>query len=151
MGDSERSIFNILIYPKIQVPLLFVILLTAFLVFVVMGAFCYLQMRIIFASIDNPEKMQVISQLFWDYGTICAIAMVFGLVMISFWSLLLTHRLVGPIPRLKQQIESMLEKSTISLIKVRDYDYLQSFYAKVNKILLALSENCQRFEPPDPN
>lgn len=148
MTESDRSIFNIMIYPEFQVPNLMLVLATAFSVFVIMGAFCYLQMRIIYATVSDPQQLKVINGILWKYGTICLGALLFSTAMMIFWSLLQTHRVVGAIPRLKEQLDEMFQEKSISLLRIREYDYMQTFFEKINKVLLSLTHNCREFEGP---
>lgn len=150
MDQHDRSIWNLMAHSKVQGPFLTTVALAGLLVLVIMGAFSYLQMRLLFAVAEGPEQQALIESVLWQYGSICGIGLLFGLGMVLLYGLLLSHRVAGPIPRLKHQLDNMMESQSVELMTVRQYDYLQSFLRKINKVLLALSENRHEFDPPEP-
>lgn len=150
MDQHDRSIWNLMAHPKVQGPLLATVALAGFVVLLIMGAFSYLQMRLLFAVAEGPEQQALVENMLWKYGSICGIGLLFGLGMVLLYGLLISHRVAGPIPRLKRQLDNMMENQSVEFMTVRQYDYLQSFLKKINKVLLALSEKCHEFDPPEP-
>lgn len=150
MDRSDRSIFNLMTYPKFQGPFLATIFLSGFIVFLMMGAFCYLQMRLLFSVVDDPNKLAMIKDVLWYYGWVCGFGLLFGISLVGLYGLLLSHRIAGPIPRLKKQLKHIIQTKSLELIRVRNYDYLRPLFKRINKIFLALARKSQNFDPPNP-
>lgn len=146
MDESDRSLLNVFNYPKFQVPNIAVLLMGVLMSLFVMGSFIVLQTRLLFALADNPEEIRIVQSMLWKYGFICGGALVLGVVLLSFWSLILTHRMVGPIPRVKDELKAMREKEEVHLFYLRDYDYLHEFFEGINSLMLRLLRSSEEYD-----
>lgn len=142
MNDNNqrvnRSVFRILNYPRFQVPVLALILLTAFISFGMMGSFIYIQMKLLLNMAAQVGMLPEVKSILWKYGVIIGGAYILSLLFILVWGLIVTHRMNGPIPRLKNELEKMFKSKEPHLLYVRQNDYLGPLLEKLNKVLLFL-------------
>jgi len=97
-----------------------------------------------------------IEQAVWSnlllYGSLVLGMYVLGTLLVILLTLLVAHRILGPLGRLQDELETMVEQKQIHLLRVRDFDYLRFFFATLNKVLvnLAWSENRDQDGATDP-
>jgi methyl-accepting chemotaxis protein len=56
-------------------------------------------------------------------------------VILAVLNIFYLHRLIGPLPRLRQEIENMLKSGNIHLLRVRRNDEMAEFIAAINRLM----------------
>ncbi|MFB6344365.1 MAG: hypothetical protein ABEK50_01130 [bacterium] len=146
MNASDRSLLNIINFPKFQLPNLLVLLSGIAVTAIIFGSFVVLQSRLLFSLAETEQELQVIRSILWTNGLLCAGILCLATLLLVLWSLILTHRMVGPLPRVKNEIETMQDENKVHLLFVRDYDYLQEFFEKINTLLIRLIRDNEEYE-----
>lgn len=149
MDASDRSLLNIVNYPKFQFPNLVVLLSGILVTGLILGSFIVLQARLLFVLAEGSTEVKLIESILWKYGLICGGTLALAALLLVFWSLIITHRIVGPIPRVKDEIESMKSDEEVHLFYVREYDYMEEFFEKVNSLLIRLLREHNEYELTD--
>lgn len=63
------------------------------------------------------------------------------LLLLTIWSIIFSHRLIGPLNRLKRELDSMVEKKDLTArLGVRKYDYIKPLVESINRLLDKASE-----------
>lgn len=138
---KDRSLFNILVYPKFQIPAMCLIVVTALAMLVILGSFIILESKMLLALAEKTGQTELVINQLWKFGFIIGTVAVLATALLSVWALFLTHRLVGPLPRIKDEIDQMRENKQLQLFHVRDHDYLRPFFTKLNKVLADVIES----------
>lgn len=146
MDESDRSLLNIVNYPKFQLPNLFVLFGGVFVTALTLGSFIVLQARLLFVFAEKQAEVELVQSILWKYGLICGGALTLAVLLLALWSLIITHRIVGPIPRVKGEIENMKEDGEVHLFNIREYDYLRGFFERINSLILLLLKENDRYE-----
>ncbi len=136
---KDRSLFRLFIYPEIQLKILAVIFFAGLLGLIIFGAFIYMQNQIIFQLAQKTGHTQQITKHLWTYGLASGVIYLLGLTALLFFGLLVSHRIVGPLKRIKRELDEMKEKREVKLCLVRDKDYLLPFFKKLNQVLIHLT------------
>ncbi len=137
MGD--RSWIRLFIQPRLQARFLILILLAGLLGAIVFGAYINLQSRVIFelaGEIEESQRVQELQSWLQAYAIISIIVFFLGITLLFFVGLLYTHRLIGPMKRLKRELENMERDEEIRLCRVRTSDYLYPFFKRLNRVLI---------------
>jgi len=62
------------------------------------------------------------------------------LIVIAGFSIILTHRIAGPVYNLEKTLEQLNQGEDVKLIKLRDGDELQELAKKINKVILYMRQ-----------
>jgi len=82
--------------------------------------------------------------LFPAIGTInkvIIIAFPFLILLVIFWSLVLSHRIVGPIYRLEKDLDDIVDGKRRGPIKIRKADELKEVVEKINRLIDSLEKH----------
>ncbi len=106
---------------------------------VILGAFTAycLWMFDLFVGFEvmNQRGMQVTVNLLWENGSVALGALLIVVAFFCLAALKLTHRIAGPIYRVKDDLEEMLRTGEIHEISVREGDFFQRFVRELNRVL----------------
>lgn len=146
--ESQRSSLNLMPYPKFQGPTILLVVMTGFLALFSLGAFTLLQTKILLNHAEKVGTTPHVTNLLWQYGLVCGGIFLVGLFTMVLWGLLLTHKLIGPIKRLKKELDEMHQNESVHLLSVRENDYLRPFIKRINKVFWGLSSHPE-WDKPD--
>lgn len=143
--QTEYKRKKFLVYPKFQLTL---IAINGAILAVVLAVIGYQ----VFASFQEIKSMGVESNLAenhpyfkfinYHYGMLfqnLILGFAIGILSSSFFTLILSHRLAGPIVRLKSYFESIVEKDTeIKPLKFREQDFFSDLAPVINRSIETL-------------
>lgn len=144
---SKRSYSNILLYPKFQRPILWIIFLTGGTSLLSLGTFIYVQTQLLISYAQKTGTSTRVYDFLLQYGLISGILFVLSVLLMSVWALFITHKLIGPISRIKRELDNMYHDKSIHLISLREDDYLRPLIQKYNRVLWGMSESSDWGEP----
>jgi signal transduction histidine kinase len=136
---------NILIGAKLQLRFLAVALLCNFFI---SAGFAFASYRFIYVFkskalsvglAENHFFFQFLSDQQVLLYTLTAIGCVFSVLIVSLSMLYLTHKVAGPVYRIKTDLTAMLKTNEYRNIKIREGDELQDVVVLLNDILDKLS------------
>jgi len=62
------------------------------------------------------------------------------LIIIAGFSIILTHRIAGPVYNLEKTLERLNEGEDVNLIRLRDGDELQELASKINQVIVHMKQ-----------
>jgi len=62
------------------------------------------------------------------------------LIIIAGFSIILTHRIAGPVYNLEKTLDRLNQGEDVNLIKLRDGDELQELATKINKVITCMKQ-----------
>jgi signal transduction histidine kinase len=62
------------------------------------------------------------------------------LIVIAGFSIVLTHRIAGPVYNLEKTLERLNQGEDVNLIKLRDGDELQELATKINQVIVRMKQ-----------
>lgn len=138
--------FNVLIGPKLQLRFLFIALACNLCV---SAGFAFASYR--FINVFEQKALSVglaSNHFFFKFladqqsllYSLVAIGCVFSIVIVSISMLYFTHKIAGPVYRIKTDLARMLETNHYQNIKVREGDELQDVVTLLNNVLEKLKE-----------
>ncbi|GEM_PF-4406416 len=136
---GERSWIRLFVQPQLQVRFLILIVLAGLLGAIVFGAYINLQSQIIVelsGEIEESQRVEELQSWLQAYAIISIIVFLLGIALLFFVGLLYTHRLIGPLNRLKRELEGMEKDREVRLCRVRTSDYLYPFFKRLNRVLI---------------
>ncbi len=153
MGDKDQrspwNIFHLDIYPWIQFRLVALVVASNLVPFALFAGFSVYQSRYML----NLARKAGIEDAVWNelflYGSLILGMYVLGTLLLLLFTLLVAHRIVGPLDRLRDELETMLDQKQIHLLRVRDSDYLRFFFSTLNKVLVNLAWDAEGQNPMD--
>jgi methyl-accepting chemotaxis protein len=135
--EERRS--QMLIDSPVQLRLVGLVALAGFFTLLLGAAFAWLQWRVLSTALQGTSvDLAAIEGLLWFYGTMSLGAFVIAMSILVMVTLIVTNRIVGPLYRLKEDLQRMLEEETVELISVREQDYIQDFVRELNQFILAI-------------
>lgn len=113
-------------------------MLSALLLF---GAFAWFQYRVLRRALtEYPELLESLNGQTLYYGSVIGSAFLLLLALSVLLSIRITHRVVGPVNRLRDELELMRKKDSVSVLAVRDDDELDDLVKAINRLILHLRE-----------
>jgi len=138
---------NVLIDPPVQLRLAGLVVLSGLTTFMLGVAFAWLNWRLLmFRTAGDSVSMEAISEVFWFYGLLSVAAFVLIVMILTFLTLIVTNRVVGPLYRLRKELTRMLEEKDVEMISVRDRDYIEDFVRVLNRFLLEVQRSDRTLE-----
>lgn len=147
MSNKRLPRRKLLIYPRFQLMLILInvlIFLGAFVFIFAHAYFAYSKLHAMGVQVQLPPThgyfkfIDMQSSLLYNY---LAIAGGVSLVVTSLITLLLTHKLVGPLYRLQTYFNDMGDTGTFAPISFRKGDFLQELPVAINKGLDRIKSN----------
>jgi signal transduction histidine kinase len=138
MGKKvKRKFSNYLINERMQLTLTlrFLVLSLLFTIFIGMMMFFVIWpvVRIyIPPALVSVMIQQLVSKL---YSTSFIL-----LIVIAGFSIVLTHRIAGPVYNLEKTLERLNQGEDVNLIKLRDGDELQELATKINQVIVRMKQ-----------
>jgi len=112
------------------------VLLISFLVILILAE---LQVWLLLSKILPAVTLQASQSYILRHGLILMLEFFVFVVVVAALNILYLHRLVGPLPRLRQEIEQMLKTEEIHLLRVRRKDELAELVAAFNRLIEKIS------------
>lgn len=141
MEERSKKPSNYLLYPKFQIKLigvnLFVLILFSTIVFSTVGWFVF-KLRKLGIEAGLAEDHLYFGLLNQHQGTfyLLLVAAIVSTAFIStLASIILSHRVVGPIHRLKNDLDEVIRSEKVRPVQFREEDYFQEIPLKINKII----------------
>lgn len=147
---SQRSYRNVLFPSDLQRPVLMLVVGTALVSLVSLGSFIYLQTTLLLQYAEKTGESERLVATLLEYGFLSGGLFLTGVVLMGVWALLVGHRLTGPIPRLKRELDRMYRKNEVRLLRLRTGDYLRPLIQRVNQVLWGVSEDSNWSSPDTP-
>lgn len=105
------------------------------------GCLYYLVFTLVAEEIAIPEFIAfILFPVFKRVNIVLAIGIPAIFLLLYWWGLILSHRMAGPIERLKKELDRVLKGDYSHRISVRKHDELKPFVDDINKILEKLEE-----------
>lgn len=115
---------------------------TMLAVFLLLGAFAWFQYQIIQQTVaGNPELLDLINDHMVYYFGVTGAACLLVLALSILLTVRFTHRVVGPVNRLRDELELMQKKDSVSVLAIRDDDELQDLVKAINRVILHMRES----------
>lgn len=138
--ESDRKKTRLFVNPKFQLPILGLVCGIAVVSVVLFGTLMFVETKLLLKFAQQAGELQAVKSLLWEYALFTGIIFVLALGIFILWALLISHRIAGPITRIKQELSEMEEHGDIHLLKVRENDYLRSLFEVLNRVLIDLKE-----------
>ncbi|MFB6344144.1 MAG: hypothetical protein ABEK50_00020 [bacterium] len=137
MKRRQRIVINRSFQWK-MVGLLAGTLLSALILF---GSFAWYQYQLIqqFMALHTEHLASVNGEIAY-YATVIGTAFLLLFALGVLLAIRLTHRVVGPVNRLRDELELMRKKDEINVLAVRDDDELKDLVEAINKVILHLQD-----------
>ena len=144
MTQSQRpSLFRrkFLIMPSFQLTLILWNAMITVVIFVIVLFQVNVGMRELKKMGDNagfhPENpfFKFIDELSGKFYSHVSVAFIFGLIVSSLMTLYLSHKMAGPLYRMRTFFEKMSDDGKVNDISFRKGDYLSDFSAVINRAL----------------
>lgn len=120
---------------------------------VILGAFTAYCLWVfdLFVGFDvmNQRGMQVTVDLLWENGSVALGALLIVVAFFCLATLKLSHRIAGPIYRVRDDLETMLRTGEIHEISVREGDFFQRFVRELNRVLRLIDRRTEGTFLPD--
>jgi hypothetical protein len=132
---------RLLIYPSFQLTLVainFALLIGAFAAIAIQASRSYAKLREMGASMQLPSDDAYYKFIEFQANTLygyLAVALVLVFVLSGFLTLFISHRLAGPLIRLRRQFEHMAETGKIEKISFRKGDFFSDLPPIMNRAL----------------
>lgn len=105
------------------------------------GCLYYLVFSLVAEEIAIPEFIAAtLMPVFNRVNTVLAVGVPVIFILIYWWGLILSHRIAGPIERLKREIDRILAGDYRHRIRIRKKDELKPFVEDINRLLDKLEE-----------
>lgn len=136
-----------LVDAPVQLRLVGLVLAAGFTTLLVAGSFFWLNWRVLSVLVENSNvETAVLNEVFLFYGGLCLLVVLGLLGVLSMVTLVVSNRILGPIYRLREDLNAMLEDEEIHLFSVRDRDHIQGFVRQLNRFVIAVKRSDKTLE-----
>lgn len=147
MVDMKERRKHYLVDAPVQLRLVGLVLAAGFCTLLIAGSFFWLNWQVLSILIESTSvEASVLNEVFLFYGGLCLLAVLSLLVVLSLVTLIVSNRVLGPIYRLRTDLDSMLENEEIQLFSVRDRDHIQDFVRQLNRFVIAVKRSDKTLE-----
>lgn len=106
-----------------------------------LGSFAWFQYQIIQQALaGSPGLLDSINNHIFYYVGVTAVSCLLVLTLTVLLTIRITHRVVGPVNRLRDELELMQKKDEVSVLAVRDDDELQDLVKAINRVILHMQD-----------
>lgn len=138
---DQRHWLNI-VKPSIQLKVLALMLVAVLANVAILGAFTwYIFDQLIRRTSVEPEIWQSLTNELLFGGMVSGLFALGVTFLVVYLLLRQLNRVVGPIYRVSQELDSIHETGNVHPISVRSNDHFQPMVKKLNLVLLDLSQN----------
>ncbi|MFB6347568.1 MAG: hypothetical protein ABEK50_17770 [bacterium] len=137
---EERSWFNLINF-NIQFRLMFILISAILFNTLLMGGFIWYCLSLMFEDVSLGAIIQGISPQMMSYGVVTTVAVLVAGGLFCVVLFRETHRIVGPIYRIKEELKTIHETGSVKPISVRSDDHFQELVKELNLVLLDLSNS----------
>lgn len=137
---EERGWFN-LINLSVQLRLLFILVSAILFNTLLLGGFIWYCVDLLVYDLSFERVVEGLNTQIMGYGLTTAGAVIVAAVLFCLVLIRETHRLVGPIYRIKQELRKIHETGSVHPISVRSNDHFQDLVKELNLVLLDLSNS----------
>lgn len=135
--EERRS--TVMINPKIQVRLVGLVLLSGFVTFIMAAGFFWLNWRLYSTVLANSAvNGEPVRDLLLYYGFLTTAGFLVIMTILTLVTLIVSNRIVGPLYRLRKDMDEMIKEEDVELFSVRDHDYIDDFVRELNRFLLVV-------------
>lgn len=134
MTAAERR-KKFLVEKKIQLRHTFALIVSFLIVLIV----AEVQMYLLLSKILPAITLEASRGYIFRYGLIFMLEFFIFVLIVAAGNIIYLHRLVGPLPRMRREIEEMLKTGEIHLLRIRRKDELAELVAAFNRLLEKVS------------
>ena len=120
---------------------------------IVLGSFIWYCMEVIFhlsqhAGVDPQFGEMIVSQ-FYYFGTLVILGLVVVLLLLLLLTIRFSHRLAGPLYRVRKDLDKMRNSGKINVIYIRSRDFHQELVRSLNHLLLDCRKKIEKKNEED--
>lgn len=111
-------------------------------IFLIGGCLYYLIFQILAEQLGIPESIaENLNPVLHKVNLLLILGLPPVLIIIFWWALALTHRVVGPFKRMEDTLRKIDEKNDYSIrLKVREKDYIRPMAELINRLIEKLEK-----------
>ena len=130
--------FRLITKNQFQLKFMALILLSIVVpILLIGGCLYYLIFQILAEQLGIPESIaENLTPVLYKVNFLLIVGLPPIFILIFWWALTLTHRVVGPFKRMEEALRKIAEKNDYSIrLKVRKKDYIRPMAKLINKLI----------------
>ena len=143
---AKRKVSNLLINPKFQKKYVFWMSSTGIILTCINATIIYFFTKenydflVEMLEMTEEARGQMYQELYQIIGLLGVSSIVF-MIIVSIWGIILSHRVAGPLHKLKMSIDNIKNGETDTRVFFRKNDHFQDFAASFNDMMDELTKN----------
>ncbi len=143
---AKRKVSNLLINPKFQKKYVFWMSSTGIILTCINATIIYFftkenyEFLVEMLEMTDDAKNQMYQELYQIIGLLGISSLVF-MIIVSIWGIILSHRVAGPLHKLKMSIDNITNGKTDTRVFFRKNDHFQDLAASFNDMMDELTKN----------
>ncbi|MBT6324663.1 MAG: HAMP domain-containing protein [Bdellovibrionales bacterium] len=143
---AKRKVSNLLINPKFQKKYVFWMSSTGIILTCINATIIYFftkenyEFLVEMLEMTEEARGQMYQELYQIIGLLGVSSIVF-MIIVSIWGIILSHRVAGPLHKLKMSIDNIKNGETDTRVFFRKNDHFQDLAASFNDMMDELTKN----------
>ena len=143
---AKRQLSNLLINPKFQKKYVFWVSSTGIILTCINATIIYFftkenyEFLVEMLEMTEEARGQMYQELYQIIGLLGVSSIVF-MIIVSIWGIILSHRVAGPLHKLKMSIDNIKNGETDTRVFFRKNDHFQDLAASFNDMMDELTKN----------